>query len=281
MRFRVNPRRSVGMAGLLLGVLLVAVAFTPSRALAYTRAELQGKPGTYLYWTVRNISYVVHKAGCADVPLNETVGAIRRAFFSWASPSCTDFFFNYGGLESVDRTNLTLAEGEKPDGKNLIIWREDAWPPPGVTDPSINKDMPAVTTLIYKTDTGFIADADIDLNGYNFFWTTTDDPAKAATDIENIVAHEIGHLLGLGHSDEKEATMYGTTVQAELKKRSLERDDLAGTCFVYPFSADTPPGPGQGTVPVDVQGGCAVGGRGEGGVPLLLLLALLMVRRRG
>lgn len=263
-----------------LRALLVAVALAPSTATAYVRAEVQGKPGNYLYWSVRNITYVVHKAGCSDVPLQETVGAVRRAFFSWASPSCTDFFFNYGGLESIEKTNLTLREGEKHDGKNLIIWREDVWPPPGVTDPSINKDMPAVTTLVYNTDTGFIADADIDINGHNFFWTTTDDPSKAATDIENILTHEIGHLLGLGHSEEKEATMYGTTVQAELKKRSLEKDDVAGVCFVYPFSGTTPPGPGQGTVHVDVQGGCAVAGWPEAQtLPLVLILLALLVRR--
>jgi hypothetical protein len=262
------------------------LTLTSARTGAYSRAEVYGKPGTFLYWPVRTLSWHMHKAGCADVPLNEALGATRRAFFSWSSPSCTDIYFNYAGLESTEQTNLTLSEGDKPDNKNMIIWREAQWPPAGVTDPSVNKDTPAVTTLIYNTDNGLIVDADIDLNGVNFWWTVTDDTKAAATDIENILAHEIGHLLGLGHSEEVEATMFSMTSSAELKKRSLEKDDTAGVCFVYPFSGTTPAGPGQGTVHVDVQGGCALAGdpTNAGSPALLALLALLLGlgrKRRG
>jgi hypothetical protein len=262
---------------------LVLLTLTPAQVNGYSRGEVQGKPGTFLYWPIRTLSWHMNKAGCPDVPLSEAVGAVRRAFFSWSSPSCTDIYFNYGGLESTEKTNLTLGDGDKPDNKNLIIWREQQWPPSGVTDPSVTKDTPAVTTLIYNTDNGLIVDADVDLNGVNFWWTVTDDPKAASSDIENIIAHEIGHILGLAHSDEAEATMYSMTKSSELKKRTLEKDDTAAVCFIYPFSDTTPGGPGQGTIHVDVQGGCAVASARltDLGWPLALaVLAVLCCRRR-
>jgi len=262
--------------------LLLLLFFLPAHGEAYERQSVDGKPGVYLFWQNRNITYWVNRAGSADVSLQETLGAIKRATFSWAGPSCTDISFHFGGLETAQKTNLTIAESEPPDKKNLIIWHESHWPPQDATDPAITEQMAAVTTLIYDASTGVIIDADIDLNGYNFFWTTSDDGTKAATDIENTMTHELGHLLGLAHSPEPKATMFGNTSQGELDKRSLEQDDTSGVCFIYPFDDTTPQGGGQGTVKVDVQGGCAVGGAARiGGLTPLALLLLLARRRRG
>ncbi len=267
---------------LLLPILALALA---SPAAAYERQSVDGKPSLYLFWQNRNLTYWVHRAGSADVNLQETLGAIKRATFTWSSPSCTDLRFSFGGLESAQKTNLTIAEGEAPDKKNLFVWHEAAWPPPGATDKTITKEMAAVTTVIYDATTGVIIDADIDLNGYNFFWTTSDDGTKAATDIEATIAHELGHVLGLAHSPEPEATMFGNTAQGELKKRTLEKDDAAGVCFIYPFDTTTPQGGGQGTVKVDVQGGCSLGGRTQpaAAAPLALapLALLFLLARRG
>lgn len=277
-----RTRQLLPAVSAIIGVLLAC-----ADARAYQRAEVDGVKGRYLYWEERAISYTVNDKGCKDVSMAETLGAIKRSFFAWASPSCTDIYFTYEGLDPAELTNLLLQQDQKPDAKNLIIWR-NTWPPPGVTDAMITKEMPAVTTVIYNTDTGVIVDADIDINGHNFFWTTSDDPSKAATDIQNILTHEIGHLLGLGHSAEKEASMFESTHQGELKKQSLHADDELGLCTVYPFDEVTPKGAGQGSVPQDVQGGCALGrrsertGAGEGVVIGLGLLALLgrALRRR-
>jgi hypothetical protein len=260
-----------------LGLLLACASTTE----AYQRAEVAGVRGRYLYWEERTISYAVNDKGCKDVSMAETLGAIKRSFFAWAGPSCTDIYFVYEGTDSAELSNLLLPQDQKPDSKNLVIWRS-SWPPPGVTDAAITKEMPAVTTVIYNTDTGVIVDADIDLNGHDFFWTSTDDQTKVATDIQNIMTHEIGHLLGLGHTAEKEASMFESTHQGELKKRSLHADDELGLCKVYPFGEITPKGEGQGTVPQDVQGGCALapptqGNGAVGGLAVVLgFLALLL-----
>jgi MYXO-CTERM domain-containing protein len=81
------------------------------------------------------------------------------------------------------------------------------------------------------------------------------------------LTHELGHVLGLDHpcddgtivptptdhlgqtipscqpewrlpTEIKESTMYNYSGLAEIKKRTLEPDDKAGVCAIYPASAD-------------------------------------------
>ena len=255
-----------------------AFCLVPAEALAYKRATVQGVSGRYLYWYSRKISYVINKNGCKDVPFQDTVGAVKRAFFTWAGSSCTDLYFLYGGSVAGTKTNLNLGQDEKPDNQNMIVWRE-TWPPTGAGNGLLSKDVPAVTTVMYEQRNGVIFDADIDLNGKYFYWTATDDKTKIATDIQNTVTHEIGHLLGLAHSGEQDATMWEKTYQGETKKRTLHHDDVKGLCTIYPYGKPTPRGPNQGEVEDDVQGGCGVGERRGMGLPFLLVMALALLRR--
>jgi hypothetical protein len=267
---------------MLLPVMLLPVMlllFIPSTSAGYRRAEVESVVGRYLYWPERRIAYVVNERGCSDVPMSETLGAIERAFAAWAEPPCTDLSFVYEGIVPDDGTNLTLEKGSPPDNQNLIVWGE-TWPPAGAG--TISTYVPGLTTLLYDVETGQIMDADIDLNAQNFFWTTTDDPGQAATDIQNILTHEIGHLLGLTHSKEREATMYENTHQGEMDKRSLHADDELGICTVYPIGQSTPEGHGQGTLPGG-EGGCSLGSADQAHISwwpgmLLLLVCLLGIK---
>lgn len=51
-------------------------------------------------------------------------------------------------------------------------------------------------------------------------------------DLESVVVHEIGHLLGLGHSSVEEAVMF-PTISSRKKKVVLARDDIEGIQFLY------------------------------------------------
>lgn len=67
-----------------------------------------------------------------------------------------------------------------------------------------------------------------------------------------ILAHEIGHAFGLGHSPVQDSLMYYATVS---QRKALGRDDIDGISYLYPKQQ---PFSGCGTV--DMSGGKGTGG---------------------
>jgi len=55
------------------------------------------------------------------------------------------------------------------------------------------------------------------------------------TDQIGVIAHEIGHAIGLGHTDDKAAMMYYRTVDL---RRALGEDDMRGVSYLYPMKLD-------------------------------------------
>ncbi|BAT74628.1 hypothetical protein VIGAN_01233400 [Vigna angularis var. angularis] len=79
------------------------------------------------------------------------------------------------------------------------------------------------------TNGRFHLDADED-------WVVSGDVTQSAlstaVDLESVAVHEIGHLLGLGHSSEEEAVMF-PTISSRRKKVVLAQDDIKGIQFLY------------------------------------------------
>ncbi|MBW2980894.1 matrixin family metalloprotease [Candidatus Woesearchaeota archaeon] len=80
-----------------------------------------------------------------------------------------------------------------------------------------------------------IVETDVMLDDVDFVWgDATIDPS--VMDVQNIMTHELGHAYGLGDLYESacaEVTMYGYSTEGELKKRTLEPDDVVGIQELY------------------------------------------------
>lgn len=80
-----------------------------------------------------------------------------------------------------------------------------------------------------------------------------------------VLAHEIGHAIGLGHSPVKDSLMYFQTVPT---RRSLGQDDRDGISYLYPASIGSS---ACGTISVDA----AAGGQ-QGPLIFIFLLTLAL-----
>lgn len=245
---RVERQRSTRDAILELGmrsrselgfVAVFALVFAPvlgasSRGHAFERSTVDDDPTTPLWWRFRTVIVRPVYDSSDDLGDAEVRSAIERSLATWnaAAAGCSDFRLVDGGYPTGLATNL---EDGRHDGENRIRWRETEWPD--------EMETLALTTSVYRRSTGQILDTDIDLNGVHHEWSATDDPAAVRTDVENTLTHELGHLLGLAHVLDPEATMFGESYPGDLAKRSLTEDDVNGLCYVYPSGERSPGAP--------------------------------------
>ncbi|MCP4447610.1 MAG: matrixin family metalloprotease [Myxococcales bacterium] len=178
------------------------------------------------------------------------------------------------GLESHLAISFEVGEtglGTGRDGLNVVRWGTDA------DDEHVDPLALGTTYLTYRTSSGQILEADIVVNGVNYEWTTSESDCSDRYDLQNILAHETGHLLGIAHSvDHYESTMFPSAAKCETKKRGLSIDDQDAATFLYDSIALEAPGGN----PVEELVNCSTSGdSGLLGAVMLLGVVGLMRRR--
>lgn len=115
-------------------------------------------------------------------------------------------------------------------------------------DPLANGAL-AITVITFDAHAKEILDADVVLNGehgFEFFERDARDEGMSTYDLQNVLTHELGHLLGLGEDmTDVNATMYAFSQPGETGKRDLEVVDKDSIASLYDEEFDA-----------DMQGGC-------------------------
>jgi hypothetical protein len=215
----------------LLFITMVCVTLSSGPAAAYLKlgTRLDDRTVT-LRWEEFPVRYFVTNAAGGGVSANELRDAVVRAFATW------------DGIETADTSSelvgFTAARPNDDDGQTVIGF---------ANRPDQDRTLGATSFLI-DTSSGEIVEAEIFLNSV-FAWSVAPNGQAERFDVESIALHEIGHLLGLGHSAlgetelrnggrrvlAAEAVMFPVALSAgSIAGRTLKADDIAGLSDTYP-----------------------------------------------
>ena len=221
--------KKISILGLVLALSIAADA--------YVRQTYRNERGIiYIHWSPSRaeagIPFAVN-AGSFPFAEADVVRIAQKGFNDWAAvPSAFITFKDEG---------TTRIFASPSDRRNAIVYDETG----SIINAPEGTGVIAIARLNWNP-AGQIVDADIIFNGRDFTFSIDDNTTpENRVDLQGVMTHEIGHLLGLDHSPlvgtpSTRPTMYPyNTPEAPRQERSLEPDDHAGITAIYPVEGLT------------------------------------------
>jgi hypothetical protein len=217
------------LIGLIAAVVLTAGS---SSSLAYLKLGAVVN-GTVVdaTWHQQPIGYFVSDRSGNGVTAADLAAALQRATSTWSNVASANVRFSFQGM--------TAAVPEGGDARNTI----------GFLDrPDLDRVLGATSFMVDAT-TGSIYEADIFFNT-RFAFSVAPNGQADRMDLESVALHELGHMIGLGHSGIGETERTGSGGRRVLGSgavmfpialspgatadRVLQEDDIAGVSDLYP-----------------------------------------------
>lgn len=236
-------RSRVNWASINLACVLCCLCFVGGSKAAWSYQLNQVEGGHYVRWQQKTVKYRIHKDPGQDLPFDVSNAAIQSSFSTWQQALQGRLLLQFDGHSTA--LGAGYDERGEANNENLILWENKKWVYP--------TSAIAMTLVTYRMHSGQIVDADIVLNSVSYRWivksTSSSEPtyplvntvpisrqSLPSVDLANTVTHEVGHFLGLGHSENADATMYAHQMGEEIHKRHLHQDDQNAIEKLYVLS---------------------------------------------
>jgi hypothetical protein len=187
--------------------------------------------GAPLFWPTSCLTYATNRLGTEAHDPAETRPIIKKTFDAWSGVKCPDGSIAAMTITETEPVPCKRSEYNKNGPNvNVVLFQDAKWNYRGI-DGTLAK-----TSVTYNDETGEIYDADIEVNtAYNEV-TITDEPLDVEYDLQAILTHEVGHFIGIAHSNDPSAVMFASYSPGSLTQRRLHPDDVDALCAVYPAS---------------------------------------------
>jgi hypothetical protein len=227
------PRALLVIIALWLGLVV------PASAYLKFGITVNGQSQT-LRWRTMPVRYFISdRQAVPSVTIEQFSETVTRAFGTWEAVPMSSIRF--------ERAGFTSARPSDDDAVTVLGFE---------SHPELDRVLGS-TSFTFDVQRGEIVEADIFFNAA-FLWSVAPGGDANRFDLESIALHEIGHLVGLGHSaigeTEPRPTGGRRVIGAEavmfpiafgpgnIDARRLRADDVAGVSDLYPdggFNRDT------------------------------------------
>ncbi|MEK6704700.1 MAG: matrixin family metalloprotease [Candidatus Poribacteria bacterium] len=185
-----------------------------TKSMAYT--ETRSINGTKIRWKQPvKLNLLGNPLNTNSISEQAFYGAAVRSLQRWGAAGSGSVNFDYwqGGDKRIFETNSDY------NGYSSIYFASSA----GGGDTGLSSHVIGLTQVWYNTNTGEIMESDIILNDKDFYFTmnpadtsgyggygknrTSLGSGENKVFIENVITHELGHALGLSHTESLQSTM--------------------------------------------------------------------------
>lgn len=218
--------------GLVAIVLAVVLTLHASPVQAYLHLSVTTSSGTkQLMWKAPQVRWYAADRSVPGVTASQFQIEVQKAFATWEAVPTASIAFQFVGF--------TSASPDDEDG--LTVLGFDA-------APDLERVLGA-TSFVIDNVTGEIVESDVFFNSI-FTWSVSAAGDPTRFDLQSVATHEIGHVVGLGHSAIGEteirpeggrrvlgsgSVMFPISLgRGAIADRTLQPDDIAAVSDLYP-----------------------------------------------